>query len=968
MSAKVIEDKQLNILEMMGLRRLHNHKSIDPLASDSLVIPTVDGNLQYDTPTITRVVNQFSGNIENVASYIRDKADSIGSTNLANYITTDTSDEDGQNKIFVSPPCTMTSQRTLALKKSIDLSINNMPEVLASFMMPEYNDGREILICVTTHAANSTVKDKIIRIDISNVNPEIEILDAATPEDGVDFKYAGYADENNQYIYVITNKDIRLYNCVYLRNFQLPSTSDKMGYCNIVDFYNSFTDDHKRYNDNLVIDDIHREQLIRDLINNGNFNSFVSRYFKLGNFPKNVLSPEFYQNFKRQKSDGSWELTRKPINVYDVGIVTGKFGIYQIHCYSAKSTTLNEFETDKNGKVDNIETGSLHIRCIDNKPVSDAFFYKDKGELFLVALNGYPKNASDYERATDNQYLGCTILKIDPRSSGSKIYTVSYNDRENIDNWDNSNDWNTVEPDGYISRGKYVTNINQVINAKNINGSYVNNLKYKFGDYKIQNVKVGGIFIRYAPRYKTISSPSYDYEDGANGWFISLSDKQLYNVVKTYDRHEFNCLSEYKIYNASYYDSQSAIVLDIKNVGIVEGNKVNDKNGKTGFRFNVLKNDVWNLNQLTLMNRCFVGLTDDTIYFITSSGDFNEIKLGLDISTNLDVIRYATSYESGNVLCLGSGTKVTLIYLKYRIDTSKYTNLIVDDLTKVIQSNLLDGNNVIAKSILNHIKTHHGPDSVVTKLNDILALVKGKTITESTQFSDNNHMSYIILNYPNNGDDFEFVTTDENSTDMYGRTNSRTLNANLELTTELRRDTDIVSYYDTVLDTSGNVLFSTNELTYCICRMSNVMTKITVNVPTTGTFYVDNIIGWSNGSRAGSSLLRKNLAGGYIHGAIENCMTKYQLILNRNYFNIKHVLNVTAQLASAPLKIYSNTNQFDLRHYGMYDSPVIAPLNTNILDDNLHYDISNITNDEIVLDFSIFGGDALQITILVRNN
>ena len=229
-------------------------------------------------------------------------------------------------------------------------------------------------------------------------------------------------------------------------------------------------------------------------------------------------------------------------------------------------------------------------------------------------------------------------------------------------------------------------------------------------------------------------------------------------------------------------------------------------------------------------------------------------------------------------------------------------------------------------------------------------------------------MSYIILNYPNNGDDFEYVTTNENSTDMYGRINSKTVNGDLKLVTELRRNSDAISFYDTVLDRDGNELFSTNVLTYSICRLSSIMTKINVNIPTTGTFYVDNIIGWSNGSRAGSSLKRKNLNGGYLHGKIESATTRYQLVLNRNYFNIKNVLNVTAQLASAPLKIYSNKTEFDSRHYGMYDSPIIAPLNTNVLDEDMHYDISKITNDEITLDFTIYGGDSLQLSILVQNN
>ena len=160
----VKESKQLNILEMMGCRRAHNHRSVDSLASEAIVLPDVSNNGQYDSLTISRVVNQLAENTQRITQYIKDKADSIGSTNLGNYITTNAMDENGENKIFVSAPCTMTSQRTLALKNSIDLSINNMPEVLASFMMEEYTNKTEVLICVTKPSNGNP--SRIIRIDL----------------------------------------------------------------------------------------------------------------------------------------------------------------------------------------------------------------------------------------------------------------------------------------------------------------------------------------------------------------------------------------------------------------------------------------------------------------------------------------------------------------------------------------------------------------------------------------------------------------------------------------------------------------------------------------------------------------------------------------------------------------------------------------------------------------------------------
>ena len=123
----VDRQKQLNILEMMGCRRAHNHRSVDSLASEAIVLPKVSNNGQYDSLTISRVVGQLAENTQRITEYIKEKSDSIGSTNLGNYVTTNTMDENGENKIFVSAPCTMTSQRNLALKSSTDMTINNIP-------------------------------------------------------------------------------------------------------------------------------------------------------------------------------------------------------------------------------------------------------------------------------------------------------------------------------------------------------------------------------------------------------------------------------------------------------------------------------------------------------------------------------------------------------------------------------------------------------------------------------------------------------------------------------------------------------------------------------------------------------------------------------------------------------------------------------------------------------------------------
>ena len=410
--------------------------------------------------------------------------------------------------------------------------------------------------------------------------------------------------------------------------------------------------------------------------------------------------------------------------------------------------------------------------------------------------------------------------------------------------------------------------------------------------------------------------------------------------------------------------------MEIKDIGLVLGIRERDKNNVPGFRFSVLKkeSEYEPLNSLTVMNRCFVAIADKVLYFIISDGSCKPVTLGGDISSNVKQVNYSCTFETSNILCIGEGANLAIIYLKYRVDSDTYTKSITEDISELVSSNFLSKDNVIAKELNKHVLTMHCADTIVDKLNSVYNKMENESVLQSTGYSENQHISYIILNYPNNGEDFSYIETDENSTNIYGRINSQTINANPTLMTMMKRNSNTIAYYDTVQDETGKLLLSTNRVIYSVCRLSDYMTRLSINVPSTGTYYVDNILGWSGGSRTGSSLLRRNLNGGYIQGQIENCTTRYQLVLNRVFFNIKNIINVTAQITSAPLNIYSNMQEFDIRHYGMYDSPVIAPLNLNSITDKFTYDMSSITNDEVVLSFSIFGGDALQINILIENN
>lgn len=947
------EKKQLNILEMLGYKRAHMHKSIDSTSAVDITVPTVSNRFQYDSPTVSRVTKQFAENIYRLSSYIKENAEALKTTNLSTYITTDLSDANGMNKIFVSAPCTMTSQRTLELKDCFDVqAVDTIPGLLNSFMIEDTLSKNKYIVGISEY--------EIVRMKIIDANnnfdshPEVVSIYNVESEDKTYIKRAGFADANRLYLYIITNKDIRLFKTIEVCNEELGHVE----YCNIVDFKNSYSENYHRYDDNIIIEDIYRRNTILSLITSGEFHDFIDKYYNLGEFPENVLDKTYYSD--------------NPRISYDVGIVTGKYGIYQIHCFSAKPKNINEFDQDYTVGQDPSESrGSLHIRCLDNKPVNDAFFFEDNGVKYLVALNGWPKSDSSYSEALDNKYKGVTVIRIDEAIAASistKVDSETMRELEDTTPFT----WSPVPKNGYISDpddNDAKININQVLDSQGINGGYVNYLEYK----KVYNNDVAGFLIKYENPY---------YQDPAPipCWFIELGDQKLCVATKVYDRHEFNCLREYKIKEAIYHNANNSILLYIDRIGLVEGIKEVDKVGNTGFRFKVVKSEESfgadeKIVSICVMNRCFVAMSKKKIYFVISTGEFNEIQLGKDINTNVREIEYSCTYEASNVLCIGynkpigeeTEAKLAVIYLKYDLNTERYTDIITQNLSNLISNDFLANDNSISKAIDKHIKEMHGPDTIIGKLNSIIRMLKNRSVMQSTGLSDNLHISEIVLNYPNSGDDFTYVETDENSTNIFGRLNSQTVNANPSLTTIMNRNSNAITYYDTVQDNEGNIVLSSNKLVYSICKLSPKLTRVTVNVPSTGTYYVDNILGWSCGSRTGSALERKNLDGGYIQSQIENCTTRYQLVLNRFFFDIKNILNVTAQLTSAPLQIYTNTKEFDIRHYGMYDSPIIAPLNLNKLNKSFIYDMSDIENDEITLTFSLFGGDAFQINILIEN-
>lgn len=671
-------------------------------------------------------------------------------------------------------------------------------------------------------------------------------------------------------------------------------------------------DFHQLHDDkNLLIIDVVRKKAIKTIIENNEqiiwFNDFIP-----------LATSTFATNANTNL-----------VSMQCLGILTGPYGIFELIEHS---------------------NGFHFIRVIDNDYVTCSMKYKKDNSEWIVVFNK----------------IGVKTYKL--LYDGIRQFSLDFTNAPEFDNdvWQWLPESGTIET--YPNSGYYV-NINDILEysitpdtnlseeeylSQRIPGASAGDIKYTYYIDSVDNKMIAIYDV-------------FEIDGEVNGFrcVFSPSTTGMIRLVNDYDLHEFNGLKEVSVKQIKKFNDSSDdnCLFNIENIGIVKGERIkSNSSNTTGFRLsNIYKHNSENQTSNCVLfetgNCVFIfNPTTDTVY--ATAIDSDDV---LEISTLFSPI--AVTRPINDYVFIADSSKNTIYKSKlirhYATTTTDIVNIITDLIIKNTNSEL---NNLFKRS---HIDIMHTDNSAMTRLNKFIYDLQMRSTADSTRFISDSKYAYISTGYSLKG--IEQKVTDKNSTNIYGRIKSRTCDSNLQFTTQTKRTTDSVLFYDTVLSDNG-VETSLNKLSYTATKIADNIVQLDINVPTTFTYYVNNILGWSKGANTGSVLNRDNLSGGFLSGRIENVSTDYQLVLNRNYFNIERIININCQLASAPLGIYSDKTNFDATHFGMFDSPIVTPLCTSkLLTDNT-YEIQDNSNNEIVLSFNVFGGDALTISLLIETN
>jgi len=607
-----------------------------------------------------------------------------------------------------------------------------------------------------------------------------------------------------------------------------------------------------------------------------------------------------------------------------LGILTGEFGIFELIEHS---------------------NGYYFLRIIDNDPVVTTLKYTKNGNSWIVVFNR----------------VGVKTYKL--LSDGVRKFSTDIDATDIPDYITDPTGWNWLPETGIIETfdgSGYYANINDILEY-GVTPTVDADAAYS---EHIPGAAIGDIMYKY---YTNSSDAKwvalYDVHTGAIRCVFNSASTGMYRLVHDYDLYEFNGFKEVSVTAVEKYnDSDNHFIFAVKNVGIIHGERTYASDDTAGLRLSNIQK--WSIaednNDVTLLeaNQCiFVYNNKPSINKLYASAIDSDELLPLSV---LFKPKALTKPVNDYVFVADNSEPNTIYRAKLTRHFTTVDTSITPTLINLITTN---SDSALNKLFQDHLDTMHSDESAMTRFNKFVYDLKLSSVSDSTVFISDSNIAFISTGYGLKN--IERIVTDKDSTNVYGRIKSKTCDSHIGMTTQTKRATESILFYDTVIDNAGNET-SLNRLSYTAYKLADNIVKLDINVPTTFTYYVNNILGWSKGANTGAILSRENLNGGFLSGRIENTTTEYQLVLNRAYFNIKRIINANCQLASMPLGVYSDKTYVDTLHYGMFDSPIITPLCiTPLLVDNT-YEMKDNQNNEVLLTFCIFGGDALTITVLIE--
>lgn len=281
---------------------------------------------------------------------------------------------------------------------------------------------------------------------------------------------------------------------------------------------------------------------------------------------------------------------------------------------------------------------------------------------------------------------------------------------------------------------------------------------------------------------------------------------------------------------------------------------------------------------------------------------------------------------------------------------TKYKYIIVNDVKPISRETVLEIYNDLISSNLstqldteleNHLSTHHLSGSFITRLNEDYATTQLDDIMSSWQSV------------------------------KISSSNAMTLGIKNDIITEMhfggQNDGDVIVQISNYLDDEeAEYMEEISGATYITKRWMSGITEMYINIPTTRTYYLNNLYGASNCRLDPEmEMSRKNLENFGVqkmnqNGVLSTHYTTLKIGIASAEYSITQLLDIQINGMSLPLKIYQDQSQ-----YG--DAGLAGNLYRSFVEPSIvkNYDIVN-TDEEgnFQFEFACFGTDAQAVHLM----
>lgn len=178
-------------------------------------------------------------------------------------------------------------------------------------------------------------------------------------------------------------------------------------------------------------------------------------------------------------------------------------------------------------------------------------------------------------------------------------------------------------------------------------------------------------------------------------------------------------------------------------------------------------------------------------------------------------------------------------------------------------------------------------------------------------------------------------------------------------------------WFDHVIDINDkNHVVDYSDVRYICRRWRSGVVEFYIYIPTTFTYYFNNLAGYSQSPYAGMSLVRPNAGNLQVANDVNSLRTDLRLFISNTTYKLNTIYMAQIVGNSLPLKIYKESTYCDANRAGLFDT-IVQPSVVRALPAMTGRSKNNVNvlmnaSEQICLDFSIYGSDAQAIHIMGR--